>query len=68
MDELKKWRTKNGFTQEEAAEKLGISYSLMTKLEQGNRTPSVSTAKNIANIIGVRWSIFFDDEITKCGK
>lgn len=68
MNELKKWRASNGLTQEEAADKLGISYSLVAKLEQGNRLPSVTTAKMIADKMGVHWTIFFDDEITKRDK
>ncbi|HIX69289.1 MAG TPA: helix-turn-helix transcriptional regulator [Candidatus Enterococcus stercoravium] len=68
MNELKNWRASHGLTQEEAAEKLGISYSLVAKLEQGNRVPSVTTAKMIANKMGVHWTIFFNDEITKRDK
>lgn len=65
MNELKKARANLGLTQEEAAEHIGISISLLSKMEQGVRTPSVSTAKKIGTAMDLPWTIFFEDEITK---
>ncbi|MBC2369912.1 helix-turn-helix transcriptional regulator [Listeria booriae] len=66
MNTLKKIRTDRGLTQQEAAKKIGISYSLLSKMESGYRGSSDSTKIKIANFyqksVG---EIFFNHEITK---
>jgi putative transcriptional regulator len=46
-------RTKKGFTQEEFAEKAGITRQTVISIEKGNYTPSVLLALKIAAIFKV---------------
>lgn len=46
-------------TQEEISVEIGISRSLYTQIETGQRNPSVNTAKKIAQFFGFDWTIFF---------
>ncbi|MGX6994059.1 hypothetical protein CBF34_07190 [Vagococcus penaei] len=69
MSVLKKEREKMNLTQEEAADQIGISISLLQKLEQGLRTGRDSTKIKVSNFykkpVGY---LFFNDEITKRDK
>jgi len=47
-NEIKKFRTKLGITQEELAEKAGIRRETVVFLEQGKYNPSLKLALNIA--------------------
>jgi putative transcriptional regulator len=51
-------------TQQEVADKAGIERSYYTQIENGDRNPSVDTAKKIATALDFNWTIFFEDE---CG-
>ena len=57
---LKTYRLKHGFTQEETARLSKISRSYYTHIEQGNKTPTVEVAKNIANALEFNWVLFFE--------
>ena len=57
---LKKKRENNGLTQEDVASKVGIQRAYYTMIENGNRNPSVDVAKKIANVIGFKWTLFFE--------
>ena len=46
-------RTKKGLTQEELAEKVGITRQTVISIEKGNYTPSVHLALKIASTFGV---------------
>ncbi|GIO13576.1 transcriptional regulator [Cohnella xylanilytica] len=54
-------------TQEEAAEKCGISRSTYANYESGNRVPPVDSAMKIAQGLefekhGLDWTVFFDQK------
>jgi transcriptional regulator with XRE-family HTH domain len=57
-------RKQAGMSQEDAAGKIGICRTALTKIERGNR-PSVETAKRIAGFYGFGWAIFFDEKSDK---
>ncbi len=50
---LKIHRLSEDWTQEEAAQKLGISKQLLSAYETGKKHPSVSKAYEMANILGI---------------
>jgi len=47
---VQKIRTDKGFTQEELAEKVGVSRQTIIAIEKGNYTPSVLLALKIARV------------------
>ncbi|TRO55262.1 helix-turn-helix domain-containing protein, partial [Candidatus Bathyarchaeota archaeon] len=49
--ELQELRKQVGLTQSELAERVGISQSLVARIEKGQVNPSVSTLKRILNVI-----------------
>ncbi|ACJ33157.1 helix-turn-helix transcriptional regulator [Anoxybacillus flavithermus] len=59
---LKKKRLDTGLTQKEIAKLVGISRSTYAMIENGERNPSVSVAKRIADALKFDWTIFFDDK------
>lgn len=66
MNKLILARKQKGLTQEEAAEKIGVSYSLLQKIEQGIKTGNDKSKKKIANFYKLPVGyLFFDEEITK---
>jgi transcriptional regulator with XRE-family HTH domain len=52
---IKEQRKKRGLTQKELAEKLRISVHALSKYEQNQRKPSMSTIKQIAAALEVPW-------------
>jgi putative transcriptional regulator len=46
-------RKQSGMTQEELAQKVGISRTYLTNLESGRYTPSLEVAKNLSAIFNV---------------
>lgn len=69
MSKLISARKNMGLTQEEAAKAIGISYSMLSKLEGGFRGASDKTKIKIANFYGATvQEIFFDNLITKSDK
>lgn len=66
MVKLKSERLKLGLTQDEAANKIGISLSMLSKMEQGIRSGTDSTRLKVSNFYGKSIGyLFFDEEITK---
>lgn len=59
---LKKIRLERNLTQEEFADVLQIKRTTYAMYEQGERTPSVSNAKKIAEELDCDWTIFFTNE------
>ncbi len=51
---LKVWRAKFDLTQEQLAEKAGVSRKTINTLERGVYTPSVALALNLANIFNTQ--------------
>ncbi len=62
---LKSNRLEKGMTQHDVAEKANIERSYYTMIEQGKRTPSVKVAKDISEVLGFDWTIFFE---SKCNE
>lgn len=56
---IKALRTRNEMTQTDLAEKLGVSKSIISAYEKGNRTPAFETIINLSNIFNVPAGIFF---------
>ncbi|MBQ0836293.1 helix-turn-helix transcriptional regulator [Lactiplantibacillus pentosus] len=48
MNALKKARKELKQTQMESAHNIGISYSMYTKMESGDKNPSIETMKKVA--------------------
>lgn len=69
MNKLKKAREKLGLKQDEAAEAIGISYSLYQKMEQGLKTGNDDTKQKVATFFKLPIGyLFFNEEITKRDK
>jgi len=53
-ENIKKRRTKSGLSQEDFAQKSGVKYTTLTKIESGViKTPSVLMVEKIAKALGV---------------
>ncbi len=53
-ENIKKHRTKSGLSQEDFAQKSGVKYTTLTKIESGViKTPSVVMVGKIAKALGV---------------
>lgn len=50
-----------GRSQSKVAKEIGIAQSTYASIETGYRTPSVETAKKIANVLGFPWTRFFEN-------
>ncbi|MDO6448989.1 helix-turn-helix transcriptional regulator [Oceanobacillus profundus] len=59
---LTKKRTLLGYTHQEVADSLGlgITRQYYGMIEKGERRPSVNVAKRIGELLGIKWTIFFD--------
>ena len=49
-------------TQQEAAQKAGISTNYWNWIENGKRVPKLSTLETIANVLGVKLSRLFEEK------
>jgi transcriptional regulator with XRE-family HTH domain len=53
-ENVKRYRTKKGLSQDQLARKAGVTYSTLTKLESGvNQNPKVKTLQQIAAALDV---------------
>lgn len=59
---LKDLRKNLHLTQSQLAEKIGVDVTLIGKIENGSRRPSVKTAMKIADTLGFEWTRFYDGE------
>ena len=55
---IKDLRKKKNLTQRELAKETGISFSMITKYEQGLNTPSIENLRKLADFFGVSISEF----------
>lgn len=62
MFNMKVKRVIKGLTQEQLAEKTGISRSHVTRIERGEIRPSVPVAKKLGEILDVDWRCFYDEQ------
>lgn len=59
---LKDKRLKKNLTMRQVSEASNISESFYSMIENGERRPSVETAKKIAAVLGFDWTLFYPDE------
>lgn len=59
---LKALRKQHDLSQAKVAEISGITQQMYNLIENGERRPSVETAKKIAQVLGFDWTRFFEDE------
>lgn len=59
---LENAREEKGLSKVMLAEMAHLDISAIGKYERGERRPSVDTAKRIALILGVEWTLFFEDD------
>lgn len=52
--QIRRARKKAGLSQEELAEKIHVSKSMIAYLETGRRTPSMVTGRDIARALGMK--------------
>lgn len=60
MDWLVEARKKKGYTQAKVAELVGIARGSYANIETGKRGVPPKTAKKIANVLGFKWTKFFE--------
>ena len=61
---IKYLRQKSRFTQEQLAERLGVSYQAVSKWETDSNTPDISLLPQIAALFGVQIDTLFSDDIS----
>lgn len=61
MEWLKNIRVNKGKTQEQVAEQAQIARGAYANIENGERRPSVCSAKRIAAVLGFEWTRFFEE-------
>lgn len=64
MSKLKELRTERGYTQESLAKELGLAKGTISSYEQGYRKISVPIAIKLSKVLEVKWTIFFEDEVS----
>lgn len=61
MGVLKEARIKKKLTQQELADKVGVSRQTISMIEIGANKPSVELAKKIGKVLKFKWSRLFED-------
>ena len=56
---LKAWRTEKHYTQEELAERSGLSYKFIGEIERGAGNPTIETVSQLAVALGIEIVDFF---------
>lgn len=64
--ELKRLRKEHNLTQEQLAEKLGLTRSRIGNYEQGNREPSFEILELLADFFNVSMGTFLDEGVSEC--
>lgn len=59
---LKEAREKSGMTMQELAKAVGVTPAAICRYEQGKRTPTVTIAKRIAEVLGLLWYELIDTQ------
>lgn len=60
---LKQLRKKAGWSQQKLAEKAGLSYNVITKIEQGvAKRPSIQTMMKLADAFGISLDVLVERE------
>jgi len=58
-DRLRDVRVKSGYSQRQFAIKSGLSQSLISAIESGDRRPAPQTALKICEVLSVEWDNLF---------
>lgn len=53
-------RKELGLSQKDTAAKVGISQPAYCDIEHGKNNPTIKTAKSIAEVLGVEWTVLFE--------
>ena len=61
MVPIRALRKAKGLRQTDLAQAVGVSQPVITKLERGERKPSVKVAKRIAAVLDFDWTDFFKE-------
>lgn len=61
---IRELRLQKGWSQLELANRLDVSYQVISQYERDKRTPKISTIHRIADALGVSMSAFTETEIT----
>lgn len=61
MIDLQYERHKAGLTQKQLAQKIGVRRTTIAMIENGTNTPSIATAKALAEALNLNWAEFYDD-------
>lgn len=59
---LREKRLQRNLTMRQVSEASNISESFYSMIENGERRPSVETAKKIASVLGFDWTLFYPDD------
>ena len=59
---LKDIRAQQNMTQQEVANAANVDVTMISKIEVGERRPSVKVAKRIAAVLGFDWTRFYEDD------
>ena len=62
-EQIKRCREKRGFTQEQLAEKIGVSIETISSIERGIKMPRLQNFVAIANQLGVSADELLQDEL-----
>lgn len=60
-DWLRSIRHMKGLSEKAVATAAGIAQPVYHRIETGQANPSVKTAKAIGRVLGVDWTLFFED-------
>jgi putative transcriptional regulator len=64
---MRRWlierRKEREMTQMNLADQAGISRAYYSQIEQNYRSPSIRVAKKLADILGLEWTVFYDEEM-----
>lgn len=55
-------RKEKGLTQAELAQRVGIAQRTVAAYESGERRPSVKVAKKIGEVLGIFWTVFYEED------
>jgi ribosome-binding protein aMBF1 (putative translation factor) len=57
---LIKYRMENGLTQQELADRVGTSYSQISRIESGRHTVSIDTLRRVSHALGLKLILGFE--------
>ena len=58
-------RKSKSLTHQQVADLVGVKRQYYGMIENGDRTPSVTIAKKIAEVLDIEWTLFFENKSNK---